>query len=112
MKDLGLQIRKLPFDLVVSTLVIGQMSTLIVCFQCLVIIKVRQIKINLIYVPVSRLSAMLGMDWLFSNKIFIDHNLKMLAFSKSWEMVLLSSQQVWSELNEGTRCYVKAKSDN
>lgn len=27
-------------------------------------------------------------------------------------MVLLSSQQVWSELNEGTRCYVKAKSDN
>ena len=58
-------------------------------------------KVNLICLPLQELEVILGMDWLFVNRIIIDCREKRLLFPDSKEPELLSSQGVVKELQEG-----------
>ncbi|XP_068483219.1 uncharacterized protein [Phaseolus vulgaris] len=47
-----------------------------------------------------------GMDWLSANHILIDCGRQKIVFSDSKKSYGMSAQQVWSELKEGSKCFV------
>ena len=61
----------------------------------------RVYKVNLICLPLQELEVILGMNWLFANRILIDCQEKNLLFPNSEEPELLSSQGVVKELQGG-----------
>ncbi|XP_068498447.1 uncharacterized protein [Phaseolus vulgaris] len=46
------------------------------------------------------------MDWLSANHILIDCGQQKIVFSYSKELDMMYAQHVWSELKEGSRCFV------
>lgn len=104
--ELGLPVKELSFELLVSTPTSGKVLTSIVCSECPVIVEGRRFKINLICLPLQDLHVILGMDWLSANHILIDCGQQKIVFSDSKELDMMSAQHVWSELKEGSRCFV------
>jgi len=105
-KKLGLPVFELQCELVVSTPASGLVRTSSLCVRCLVEVEGRRYKVNLIFLPLQELEVILGMDWLFANRILIDCREKRLLFPDSEEPKLLSSQGVLKELRGGVQCFV------
>ena len=66
----------------------------------------RRYKVNMICLPLQELEVILGIDWLSTNRIFIDYREKRLFFPKSEEPELLSSQRVMKEIQDGAQCFI------
>jgi len=60
--ELGLPIKELLFELLVSTPTSRKVLTSIVRSKCPVIVEGHRFKINLIYLPIQDLDVILGMD--------------------------------------------------
>jgi len=103
---LGLRVRKLQCELVVSTPASGLVRTSSLCAWCPVEVEGRRYKVNLIWLPLQELEVILGMDWLFANRILIDCREKKLLFPNSEELELLTSQGVVKELQGGAKCNI------
>jgi len=106
MRELGLLVCELPFDLVVSTPASGLVRTSFVCVRCPVEVEGRVYKVNLICLPLQGLDVILGMDWLSANHVLIDCREKKLLFSNSEEPGLLSSHGVMKEIQDDAQCYM------
>jgi len=105
-RELGLPVCELQFDLVVSTPTSGLVRTSSVCSRCSVEVEGRVYKVNLICLPLQGLDVILGMDWLSANHVFIDCREKKLLFSNSEEPELLSSNEVMKEIRDDAQCYM------
>jgi len=105
-RDLGLLVCELPFDLVVSTPASGLVRTSSVCVRCPVEVEGHVYKVNLICLPLQGLDVILGMDWLSANHVLIDCQEKKLLFSNLEEPELLSSHGVMKEIRDGAQCYM------
>ena len=105
--ELGLPMRELQYDLVVSTPASGLVRTSIVCARCLIEVEGSKYRVNLICLPLEGLDVILGMDWLSANHILIDCNEKKVLFpSLEEEYLLMSSQQVDKAMKEGSQCFL------
>jgi len=71
--ELGLEVRELHFELLVSTPASGIVSTSVVCAECPVVVEGCRFKVNLICLPLLGLDVILGMDWLATNHILTDY---------------------------------------
>ena len=60
--ELGLLVKELSFELLVSTPASRKVLTSIVCLECPLIVEGRKFKINLICLPLQDLDVILGMD--------------------------------------------------
>jgi len=105
-RELGLPVCELPFDLVVSTLASGLVRTSSVCARCPVEVDGRVYKVNLICLPLQGLDVILRMDWLSANHVLINCREKKLLFSNSEEPELLSSHGVMKEIQGGAQCFM------
>jgi len=90
---LGLLVKELRYDLVVSTPASGLVKTSTVCVRCKIEVEGRKYRVNLICLPLVGLDVILGMDWLSANHILIDCNERKVLFpSLEDEDLLVSSQ--------------------
>ena len=102
--ELGLPVRELQYDLVVSTPASGLVRTSTACARCKIEVEGRKYKVNLI---LEGLDVILGMDWLSANHILIDCNERKVLFpSLEDEDLLMSSQQVDKAMKEGSQCFM------
>jgi len=60
--ELGLPVRKLQYNLMVSTPASGLVRTSTMCARCLIEVEGRKYRVNLIYLPLEGLNVILGMD--------------------------------------------------
>ena len=98
--ELGLLVKELPFELLVSTPASGQVLTSTVCPECPVIVEGRRFKVNLICLPLQDLDVILGMDWLAANHVLVVCGNQKLAFPDLQEPdgeVLRDASSVGSE---------------
>jgi len=103
-EELGLPVRELQYDLVVSTPASGMVRTSTLCARRLIEVEGRRYRVNLICLP---LEGLLGMDWLSANRILIDCNEKKVVFPSLEERdVLMSSQHVDQAIREGSQCFL------
>ena len=68
------------------------------CARCAVEIEGRRYKVNLICLPLQKLKVILGMDWLFADRVLIDCREKRLLFPDLEEPELVSPQGVVNEV--------------
>ena len=107
MVELGLPVKELQYDLVVSTLAFGLVRTSTVCARCKIKVEGCKYRVNLFYLPLVGLNVILGMDWLSTNHILIDCNERKVLFpSLEDEDLLMSSQQVDKAMKEGSQCFL------
>jgi len=105
--ELGLPVRELLYDLVVSTPGSRMVRTSTLCARYLIEVEGRKYRVNLICLPLEGLDVILGMDWLSANRILMDCNEKKVLFpNPEDEEMLLSSQQVDQAIKEGSRCFL------
>ena len=105
--ELGLPVREVQFDLVVSTSASGIVKTSTLCARCLIEVEGRKYRVNLICLPLEGIDVILGMNWLSANHILIDCNEKKVVFpSLEDEDQLISSQQVDQAIKEGSQCFL------
>jgi len=105
--ELGLLVKELQYDLVVSTPASGLVRTSTMCARCKIEVEGRKYRVNLICLPLAGLDVILGMDWLSANHILIDCNEKKVLFpSLEDEDLLVSSQQVDKAMKEGSQCFL------
>ena len=78
--ELGLPVRELQYDLVVSTPAFGLVRTSTLCARCQIEVEGCKYRVNLICLPLEGLDVILGMDWLSANHILIDCNEKRVLF--------------------------------
>ena len=69
-------------------------------------VKGRKYRVNLICLPLQELEVILGMDWLFANRILIDCREEKLLFPDSEELELVSPQGVVREIQSGAQCFI------
>jgi len=103
---LGLPVRELQCELAVSTPASGLVRTSSLCARLPVEVEGRRYRVNLICLPLQELEVILGMDWLYANRILIDCREKKLLFPDAEEPELMSSQGVMRELHDGAQCYM------
>jgi len=104
--DIGLLVRELHFELLISTPASETVLTSVVCAECPIVVEGRRFKINLICLPLQGLDVILGMDWLSTNHILIDCGQKRLVFPENEKSVLISAHQVMTELRDRSKCFV------
>ncbi|XP_027905913.1 uncharacterized protein LOC114165505 [Vigna unguiculata] len=105
--ELGLPMKELQYDLVVSTPASGLVRTSTMCARCKIEVEGRKYRVNLICLPLVGLDVILGMDWLSANHILIDCNERKVLFpSLEDEDRLVSSQQVDKAIKEGSQCFL------
>ncbi|XP_027933068.1 uncharacterized protein LOC114188674 [Vigna unguiculata] len=106
-RELGLPVRELLYDLVGSTAASRMVKTSTLCVRCLIEVEGHKYRVNLICLPLEGLDVILGMDWLSANRILIDCNEKKVLFpNPEDDEMLLSSQQVDQALKEGSQCFL------
>jgi len=103
---LGLSVRELQCELVVSTPASGLVRTSSLCARCPVEVEGCRYRVNLICLPLQELEVILGMDWLSATRVLIDCREKKLLFPNPEEPELVSSQGVMKELHDGAQCYM------
>ena len=89
-----------------STPASGLVRTSSLCARCPVEVEGRRYRVNLICLPLQELEVILGMDWLFANRILIDCREKKLLFLDSEELELVSPQGVVREIQSGAQCFI------
>ncbi|XP_017416571.1 uncharacterized protein LOC108327368 [Vigna angularis] len=103
---LGLVLRELPCDLVVSTPAAGLVRTSNVCSRCPIEVEGRRFRVNLIFLPLQGLEVILGMDWLAANRILLDCGGKRLVFPNEDEDLSLSLGVLRQDIFEGASCFL------
>ncbi|XP_052736657.1 uncharacterized protein LOC128197864 [Vigna angularis] len=103
---LGLVVRELPCDLVVSTPAAGLVRTSDVCSRCPIEVEGRRFRVNLICLPLQGLEVILGMDWLAANHILLDCSGKKLIFPKEDKDLSLSLGVLRQDIFEGASCFL------
>ncbi|XP_047175663.1 uncharacterized protein LOC124843075 [Vigna umbellata] len=104
---LGLEVREMQFDLVVSTPAAGEVRTSTMCVRCPIEVEGREFKVNLICLPLQGLEVILGMDWLATDRILIDCGKKELIFPGEEEEVLsVTLGQLKEDIMEGASCFL------
>ena len=95
MKDLALPISKLPFDLSVVTPAKEKLVTSIAYFNCPLMDHNVTYLVNLICLPLFGLDAILGMNWLFANRVVINCSNKTISLlNNQCQLILLSNSFV------------------
>ncbi|XP_022640534.1 uncharacterized protein LOC106770516 [Vigna radiata var. radiata] len=102
-KRLGLAVRELQYDLVVSTPAAGLVRTSTVCARCPIEVEGRRFRVNLICLPLQGLEVILGMDWLAINRILLDYGRKKLIFPNDDEVALLTLSMIVQDISDGAR---------
>ena len=77
---LALGVSVLPFDVVVSTPTDKPITTSQICLKCPIEIEDKSFVVDLIFLPLSQLDVVLGMDWLSSNHVLLNCKDKTLTF--------------------------------
>ncbi|XP_047147122.1 uncharacterized protein LOC124819611, partial [Vigna umbellata] len=104
---LGLEVREMQFDLVVSTPAAGEVRTSTMCVRCPIEVEGSKFKVNLICLPLQGLEVILGMDWLATNRILIDCGKKELVFPDEEEEELsVMLGQLKEDIMEGASCFL------
>ncbi|XP_027912659.1 uncharacterized protein LOC114172271 [Vigna unguiculata] len=103
---LGLPVRDLGCELVVSTPASGQVSTSSVCVGCPIEIAGRKFTVNLVRLPLEGLDVILGMDWLTTNDVIIDCGKQKVVVPDIKDGQIVKSRAVIQEIREGAECYV------
>jgi len=93
-------------ELVVSTPTSSLVRTSSLCARCPVEVEGRRYKVNLICLPLRELEVILGMDWLFANRILIDCREKRLLFPDLEEAELISTHRVVNGVQSGAQCFI------
>ncbi|XP_047181855.1 uncharacterized protein LOC124848259 [Vigna umbellata] len=106
MERLGLVVKELQCDLVVSTPAAGLVRTYNVCSRCAIEVEGCRFRVNLICLPLQGLDVILGMDWLAANRIFLDCGGKKLIFLDEDEDMLLSLGLLRQDIFEGYSCFL------
>ncbi|XP_052734144.1 uncharacterized protein LOC128196682 [Vigna angularis] len=106
MERLGLVVKELQCDLVVSTLASRLVRTSIVCSKFLIEVEGRRFRVNLICLPLQGLEVILGMDFLSTNRILIDCGNKELIFPSEGEDISLSIVVLRQDIMEGASCFL------
>nr|KYP33954.1 hypothetical protein KK1_045139 [Cajanus cajan] len=112
---LKLPVSSLSFKLVVETPTSGSVSTSNVCLKCPLSIDGRNFMVDLIFLPLSQLDVILGMDWLSSNHILLNCADKSIYFGEPIEKVskdYLTANQVKASLQEDAQVYMLLASFN
>jgi len=108
-EKLALLVSSLKFDLIVDTPVSGSILTSGVCLQCPVLFFDRQFLIDFVVLPLSQIDVILGMDWLSSNHVLLNHFEKFVVFRESSVSegdMFLSANQVEASLREDAHVYM------
>ncbi|XP_019418573.1 PREDICTED: uncharacterized protein LOC109329360 [Lupinus angustifolius] len=112
-KQFGLSIDSLPFDLIVSTPTDAPVVAFMLRMNCPIVIKGRKFLIDLIFLPLSNLDVILGMDWLSGNHVLLNIFDKTIVFQTRDCFVLdqdglkfMTANQVTTSLNEGALAYI------
>jgi len=71
-KDLKLPIYSLDTNLIISTPIRKSIVTNKVCLNCPLFIENGKFLVNLIYLPLSQLNIIFGMDWLIANQVILN----------------------------------------
>jgi len=71
--ELGLPMRELQFEFLISTVVFRKILTTFICSEYLVMIEGHKFKFALICLPLQELDMILVIDWLFMNNILINY---------------------------------------
>jgi len=103
---LGLSTRDLGCELIVLTPASGQVSTNLVCIRCLMEVKGRRFKLNLVCLPLEGLEVILGMDWLSINHVVLDCGRCRIVFSDTEGIELMTSGEAVKEMRQGFTCFV------
>ncbi|XP_017410663.2 uncharacterized protein LOC108322887 [Vigna angularis] len=105
-EKLGLSVRELQFDLVVSTPTADEVRTTTYCAKCSIVVEGRRFKVNLICLPLQGLEVILGMDWLMTNHILIDCGERKLIFPKEDFESSLTIGVLRRDIMEGASCFL------
>ncbi|XP_019429961.1 PREDICTED: uncharacterized protein LOC109337438, partial [Lupinus angustifolius] len=112
-KQLGLQVDSLPFDLIVSTPTNAPVTVSTLCSKCPVVVNNRTFLIDLICLPLSQIDVILGMDWLSANKVLLNCFDKTIVFGEPSETSntpscqrSMSANEVNTSLKEGSLAYI------
>ncbi|XP_014523573.1 uncharacterized protein LOC106779875 [Vigna radiata var. radiata] len=100
---MGLVVRELQCDLVVSTLAAGLVRTSTVCSGCPIEVDGHKFRVNLISLPLQGLEVILGIDWLIANCILLDYGEKKLIFPSEDEDMSLSIGVLRQDIMEDLR---------
>jgi len=103
---LGLAMRELECELIVTTPASREVSTTSVCVGCPMEVGGRRFKLNLICLSMKGLDVILGMDWLSSNHVVIDCGQRKIVFPDTAGLELISSNQAVREIEAGATCYM------
>ncbi|XP_027337027.1 uncharacterized protein LOC113850652 [Abrus precatorius] len=79
-KSYNLYITKLSCNVMVTTPTGKPVVTSWVCLGCSIMVHRRDFEVDLIYLPLSQLDVILGMDWLAANHVLLDCREKTLIF--------------------------------
>ena len=82
-KILNLPVSSLPYDLEIATPTNKSVTTSHVCLNCSLLIKDKEYSADLIYLPLTQLDIIVGMDWLSSNHVLLDCHAKTLVFASA-----------------------------
>ncbi|CAL0304657.1 unnamed protein product [Lupinus luteus] len=112
-KQLGLQVDSLPFDLIVSTPTNAHVILSTLCSRCPVVVNNRTFLIDLICLPLSQIDVILGMDWLSANHVLLNCFDKTIVFGEPGETFdtpscqrSMSANEVTTSLKEGALAYI------
>jgi len=110
-KHLKLPISLLPYDLIVSTPTNVPITTSFGCTNCHICIGNRNFSVNLICLPLPHLDIILGMDWLYSNRVLLNCHDKTLIFESHIGEVfdskeLKESTTNHNEIPKGSQLYM------
>jgi len=103
-RRLGLTMRELGCELLVSTPASEEVSTTSMCVGCPMEVAGRRFRLNLICLPMEGLDVILGMDWLSSNHVVIDCGQRKIEFPDTVGLELISSKQAVREIEAGVTC--------
>ena len=105
-EKLGLPVRDLRCELVVSTPASGQVSTSLVCVLCPMEVAGCKFKVNLVRLLLEALDVILGMHWLTTNDVIIDCGKQKVVVLDIKDGHIVKSRAVIQEIREKVECYV------
>nr|KYP32957.1 hypothetical protein KK1_046251 [Cajanus cajan] len=105
-QKLNLPVSLLDFDLVVETPTNGFVTTSLVCLKCPLTVSDKQFLVDLIYLPLSQLDVILGMDWLSSHHVLLNCFDKSISFGECKSTEFLSAADIKTCLKENERVYM------
>ncbi|XP_019465373.1 PREDICTED: uncharacterized protein LOC109363569 [Lupinus angustifolius] len=112
-KQLGLSVDSLPFDLIVSTPTNALVIVSTLCSKCPIVVNNRTFLIDLICLPLSQVDVILGMDWLSTNCVLLNCFDKTMVFNEPSETSnspscqrSMSANEVKTSLKEGVLAYI------